>query len=321
MFCGKCGKEISDDSKFCANCGAAISPILDRGTKSKALLPWVLTAVLALVLGLFLYNATLSRRGAGEIQKQSAGVKQREERLPARPVESKPSPTQTRELSTEELFQLASPAVVLIEVFDDEGHKRGLGSGFVVSEDGSVVTNYHVIRGASRATVKFAEGASAPIVGVVGYDVERDVAIVKAGLMPSQTLKLGNSDGIHVGQRLVAIGSPLGFQNTVTDGIVSGTREGYIQMSVPISPGSSGGPVLNSKGEVVGVAVASITVGQNLNFAVPINWAKGYLGTAVLRSLAEITKENMVTERILDGSVSIPAGEKRQWQFRHCCPN
>jgi hypothetical protein len=178
-----------------------------------------------------------------------------------------------------------------------------------------VITNYHVIRGAYRATTKFGDGTFAPVLGVVAYDPDHDVAVIKVQATSPPTLKLGSSDSIRVGEHVAAIGSPLGFQNTVSEGIVSGLRGSVIQMSTPISPGSSGGPVLDPAGEVVGISVATITTGQNLNFAVPINWAKRYLGGAPPRSLAEVAQENTVIQPIMSGSVSVPAGQTRNWQI------
>jgi S1-C subfamily serine protease len=222
------------------------------------------------------------------------------------------APVQPRALSTEEVFQMASPAVILIEIYDEEGHKRGLGSGFAVSSDGSVVTNYHVIRGASRATAKFGDGTFATVSGVVAYDPGHDVAVIKIQGATPPTLKLGNSDSLHVGDHIVAIGSPLGLQNTVSEGIVSALRGGLVQMSAAISPGSSGGPVLNNTGEVVAISVATVAEGQNLNFAVPINWAKRYLGETPPRSLAEVAQENTVVQPVLTGTVSVPAGQAQR---------
>ncbi len=219
-----------------------------------------------------------------------------------------------RTLSTEELFQLASPAVVLVEVYDQEGHKRGLGSGFAASADGSVITNYHVIRGASRATAKFGDGTFAPVQGVVAYDPGHDVAVIKIQVMSPPTLKLGDSDKLRVGDHIVAIGSPLGLQNTISEGIVSAMRGGLIQMSAPISPGSSGGPIVNPAGEVVAISVATVMSGQNLNFAVPVNWAKRYLGETPARSLADVAQENTVAQSVLKGPLSVPAGQTQSTQ-------
>jgi S1-C subfamily serine protease len=234
----------------------------------------------------------------------------------ARPGAPQAVPAQPRVLSTQELFDLAGPAVVLIEVYDQEGHKRGLGSGFVVSSDGSAITNYHVIRGAYRATAKFSDGTFAPVSGIVAYDPDHDVAVIRVQGASPPTLQLGNAEDLRVGDHVVAIGSPLGLQNTVSEGIVSGLRGNLIQMSAPISPGSSGGPVLNSTGKVVGVSVATVMAGQNLNFAVPINWAKRYLGSAPARSLAEVATENTVVQDVLKGSLSVPAGQARTWQIQ-----
>lgn len=225
-----------------------------------------------------------------------------------------PAPrTETKELSTEEIFKLASPSVILLEVFDDENRKRGSGSGFVASPDGSVVTNYHVIRGAWSATARFQDGTSARVLGVVGFDRERDVAVIKLGTGNLPSLELGDSDNLRVGQRLIAIGSPLGFQNTVTEGILSGLRGGAIQMSTPISPGSSGGPVFNTHGEVVGITVATIVGGQNLNFAVPINWAKPHIGGYPSASLVDVARESTVVNNFLTGTISVEAREAKEW--------
>jgi len=229
---------------------------------------------------------------------------------------SQPAPAQPRVLTTEELFRSASPAVLLVEVYDDEGHVRGRGSGFVISSDGAAITNYHVIRGAYRASAKFGDSTFAPVLGVMAYDPGHDVAIIRIQAISPPTLKLGNSDNVNIGDRVLAIGSPLGLQNTVSEGIVSALRGNVIQMTAPISPGSSGGPVLNANGEVVGISTLTATMGQNLNFAAPINWAKRYLGGSPIRSLSEIAQENTVTQPILTGSVSVPARQSRNWQFQ-----
>ena len=220
---------------------------------------------------------------------------------------------QPTEPSTEELFRLASPAVVLIQVFDAAGKKRSQGSGFVVATDGSVVTNYHVIRGAFSALARTQDGSSWPVGGVVGYDSDRDVAVIKIEGSNMRALRVSDSEQLRVGQKLVAIGSPFGLQNTVSEGIISGLRGGLIQMTTPISPGSSGGAVLNSRGEVVAVAVATVRGGQNINFAVPIEWAKPYVGGPVHNTLAQITSRNTVTQYVVHETISVPAHDSRMW--------
>jgi S1-C subfamily serine protease len=281
---------------------------------------WLVAGILLLLYLSSKYDISFHKKSApGEALTSTPPAEEASNPRPATTktkARSPVAPVQPRVLSTEELFQMASPAVILIETYDEEGHERGFGSGFAVSSDGSVVTNYHVIRGASRATAKFADGTFATVSGIVAYDPDHDVAVIKIQGASPPTLKLGNSDSLRVGDHVVAIGSPLGLQNTLSDGIVSALRGGLIQMSAPISPGSSGGPVLNTAGEVVGISVATITAGQNLNFAVPVNWAKRYLGQTSLRSLAEVAQENTVSQSILAGPISIPAGQAHRWMVQ-----
>jgi len=203
--------------------------------------------------------------------------------------------------------------MILIQTYDDEGRLRGLGSGFVVSTSGTALTNYHVIRGAYRATVKFSDGSVGSVSGVDSYDPGRDLAMIQLTPAPKTVLELGDSDKVQVGDRVVAIGSPLGLQNTMSVGIVSALRNGVIQMSDPISPGSSGGAVLDRTGKVIAVAVAQMVGGQNLNFAIPINLAKPLWTGWQLRPLSDIAAENTVIEKVLDGSVTVPATQARTW--------
>jgi S1-C subfamily serine protease len=201
--------------------------------------------------------------------------------------------------------------VVLIEVFGDSGERVGTASGFVATEDGAVITNYHVVRGAHSASVHVQDGSTIPVQGVLGYDGHRDVAVVKVANLGAKALALGDSDRVQVGDRVVAIGSPLALQNTLSDGLVSGIRNGLIQTSTPISPGSSGGPFFNTNGEVVGIAVAGILGAENLNFVVPINWAKPYLHSSQITSLADLAEQNTVSHDVLATTISVPAHQQR----------
>ena len=174
----------------------------------------------------------------------------------------------------------ANGAVVSIVMSDKAGHPVAQGSGFLISKDGRVVTNYHVIKTGSSAMIKLPDGAFFPVDGVVASDKDRDVAIIKAHGNNFRTLTLGDSARLKVGEEVVAIGNPLSLESTVSNGIVSAMRtveeEGgkFLQITAPISHGSSGGPLFNMAGEVVGITSAGIKGGENLNFAIPINDVK-----------------------------------------------
>lgn len=173
--------------------------------------------------------------------------------------------------------------IVSIITSDKDSRPLAQGSGFIVSKDGRIVTNYHVIKNASSAIVKLPDGAFYAVAGVIAFDKNRDIAIIKADGKNFRTAILGNSDRVQVGESVVAIGSPLALESTVSNGIVSAVRniseqEGsLIQITAPISPGSSGGPLFNMSGEVVGITSAFLSGGESLNFAIPINDAKRLL--------------------------------------------
>ncbi|MFW6089342.1 MAG: S1C family serine protease [Gemmatimonadota bacterium] len=180
----------------------------------------------------------------------------------------------------EELSSLAMAAVVLVEVEADERSRQG--SGFIVDQEGVILTNHHVIRGATNATVRLSSGDVYDRVSVLAVDERRDLAVLKVSGFGLPTLHLGNSDSVRIGTDVIAIGSPLGLENTVSTGIVSGRRtepKGFqlLQITAPASTGSSGGPVMLRDGRVVGIAASQFRNGQNLNFAVPINYARGLL--------------------------------------------
>lgn len=164
---------------------------------------------------------------------------------------------------------------------DQEFRKRGLGSGFIVSSDGYVITNNHVIRKADEIEVVLEDG-SKHAATVVGTDPKTDIALLK--INTGKTLpevNLGNSSTLEIGDSVFAIGNPFGLGNTVTSGIVSakgrslglGAYDDFIQTDAAINPGNSGGPLFNLNGEVVGVNSAIIAGGQGIGFAIPINLA------------------------------------------------
>ena len=172
-----------------------------------------------------------------------------------------------------ELVERIGPSVVMIKTFDSGGQPFGQGSGFFL-EDGRIVTNTHVIQGAARAEILDSTGR---LVGIATYveavSTTADLAILPRVATEVRGLTLAADAEPRVGSRIIVIGAPEGFRHTVSDGLVNAVRDvdsqRLIQISAPISQGSSGGPVLNMSGEVVGVTVMSFSSGQNLNFAVP----------------------------------------------------
>jgi Flp pilus assembly protein TadD len=166
-------------------------------------------------------------------------------------------------------------AVVVVVSIDGKGRPVGQGSGFIVREDGAVVTNYHVISMAADIKIKLGMRVL-DVEGVLHADPENDLAIVKMEGKGYPKVRIGDANKLRVGEKIYVIGSPQGLENTISEGILSGIREvdrerKILQMTASISPGSSGGPLFNSSGEVVGVATFLIAETQNLNFAMPIN--------------------------------------------------
>lgn len=198
--------------------------------------------------------------------------------------------------STEDLKDLVVKVqgnIVLVMVYDGAGQQLGLGSGVAVGTD-LVVTNLHVvqIQGAMRATVSLPAGTEYPVEGIVAQDAFNDLALIKVGARLAPAV-LGDSDQLALGAKVLAIGNPLGLQNTVSEGIVSGLRElgnrKLIQTTAPISPGSSGGGLFDLNGRLVGITVAHIEGGQNLNLAVPVNLVKALLaGTGATVPLSAV---------------------------------
>ena len=179
-------------------------------------------------------------------------------------------------LSAEDIYKRCAPAIFYMEVFDSRGVMLGTGSGFFISDNGVAITCEHVINGSSAAKIYLPDGRTYWVDSIVSANESKDIAILKINADNLPYLPVGNSDIISGGQNIFAIGSPLGLSNTISDGIVSNPKRvvngtHYIQISSPISSGSSGGALLNEYGQVIGITAASFVDGQNLNLAVPIN--------------------------------------------------
>ncbi len=185
------------------------------------------------------------------------------------------------------VIKQALNSVVFIETHDAADKLLASGSGFIASPDGRIVTNFHVIKGAHSALVKLTNGSFFKAEGLVASDEAGDIAILKVGGSNLPALAISDSDKTVVGQTVVAIGSPLGLkslENTVSNGIISGVREisghKYLQTTAAASPGNSGGPLINTSGEVVGIITWKMLTGESLNFAIPGNSVKAVLAFA-----------------------------------------
>jgi hypothetical protein len=179
-------------------------------------------------------------------------------------------------LTPDKIAERAIPSVVLIKAADS------IGTGFVVSSDGLIATNLHVIGSARQATVVLADGREFKQIEVINHDDVHDLLLLRVPAKHLVPLTLGDSSKVKVGERVVAIGHPLGLGNTVSDGLVSAVRKinpqlTVLQVSAPISQGSSGGPLFNEAGEVIGISTLIVTQGQNLNFGMPVNQLKAML--------------------------------------------
>jgi len=218
--------------------------------------------------------------------------------------------------------------------------QQGAGSGFIISQDGYIVTNNHVVEGATEVMVTLANKQEYPA-QVIGRDPKTDIALVKiAPTAPLTAASLGDSAGLRVGDWVLAVGNPFGLSNTVTAGIVSakdrvigaGPYDDFIQTDAPINPGNSGGPLFNLQGEVVGINTAIIPNGQGIGFAVAVNQAKallpqleatgtvtrGYLGVHIQALTPELAKslnlqdtKGALVADVTTGSPAAAAGIKR----------
>ncbi len=181
------------------------------------------------------------------------------------------------------LASLIKPSVVVIESVDRNGYEGGRGTGFVVREDGVIATNFHVIGEHRDFSIRFSDGRTFRPRSILAIDRDRDLALVKIDAKKLPVLKLGNSRDLIPGQAVLSIGNPLGYEHSVSRGVIAAIRElefgdgrPMVQVAIPIEPGSSGSPALDLNGNVI--AILSIKSGGAMGFGVPVNELKRLLG-------------------------------------------
>lgn len=266
-FCPKCGKPFEGEKEnlnlvgkcvsqegFAPAADALLSAAEDTSKKKKR---GGLIAIIAAVVVLAFVGGMLAAGAFGQ------------ERKAAIPFSD----------DTEAIAQ-ASKSVVMLTCYDKDGEPCATGSGFAVFDDGIIVTNYHVIeQDTYRVKAQVEGGISFDCPTVLAYDAEKDIAILKADRKTDVALlSAGSANNLQKGEKVVAIGSPLGLINSVSTGVFSGYIDdkagSVLQFTAAISHGSSGGALFNDAGEVIGITFASLTDGQNLNLAVPIDDVK-----------------------------------------------
>lgn len=181
-------------------------------------------------------------------------------------------------MSVPDIAAAAEKAVVSIETLDRARNVMTSGSGWIVEPTGTIVSNYHVIAGGRGLRVTLSSGLSFNRVYVIAIDRARDLVLLGVDGRELPVLPVGTDDAVRVGDRVYVMGNPMGLDRTFSDGLISSRRlirgNQLLQITAPISHGSSGGPVMNGFGEVVGVAVSQLTEGQNLNLAIPSRYVR-----------------------------------------------
>lgn len=177
--------------------------------------------------------------------------------------------------TVEEIAEQLKPSICVITARGREAKRENLGTGFVVSADGLIATNSHVIGEGRPISVEFADGRKFDAVAVQAHDTRKDMAIIKIDAKDLKAIPLGDSDALKDGQAVLALGNPKGLKHSVVSGVVSGTREiegrKMIQIAIPVEPGNSGGPLVDMFGRAQGIITLKSLVTENLAFAGSIN--------------------------------------------------
>ncbi len=260
----------------------------------------------------------------------------KEVRSPSRPSPFPRGPRSPRDEFFEEFFEKFFEGQPM-----QQRPQRSLGSGFIISEDGYILTNSHVVEGADEVLVTLADGESKYTAEIKGLDQKLDIALLKIDAKRNLPVaQLGNSEELQIGEWVMAIGNPFGLEETVTAGIVSakervigaGPYDDFIQTDASINPGNSGGPLFNMQGDVVGINTAIVAGGQGIGFAIPINAAKliitqlrekgrvirGWLGVTAQKMTPELAETfgleeptGALVSEVVEGSPAEKAGLQR----------
>jgi S1-C subfamily serine protease len=194
-------------------------------------------------------------------------------------------------LTSRDIALRSFASVVLVSTADARGRPLSFGSGFVVRK-GVVLTNLHVLKGCTAGSVRLiGDGESARIAGALAWDAALDLALLSVPTLEAAPLSLGDSSAASIGDKVFVVSNPQNLEGTFSEGIVSGKRADVrlLQITAPISGGSSGGPVLDANARVIGVATSSLKTGQNLNFAITVEYvAKLMQAIGEVRELAKV---------------------------------
>ena len=317
MFCPSCGIQVPNESSFCLKCGRsmAIAPNAmasgaDTGSAPphrRGAVAWAIAAAAIGIASVCAYVYAGPRANSGSATSRIASAQSGVEIPTSKPSPTVPTPIR---LSPGDIAAKFSDAVVILESYDRNGLKAAQGSGFIISPDGKVLTNYHVIRGSSRMVARTHDQATHEVEYIAEFDVQHDLASIKISGNNLPSVHLGNSITVKTGDHVTALGAPLGLESTLSDGIISAIREAgtfrVFQTSTPISHGSSGGPLFDDYGDVIALAVATVEAGENLNFAVPIDAARPLKASERQTTFTELLSTTEVRQPILSSSVSVP---------------
>lgn len=275
---------------------------------------WIITIVVVLLAGFLLGGSIVAENSGVPLLTGLLGTGESEPAQNVSPLKTA-SATATLPMGVADIAEKAGPAVVNVEarikvstgmsdpfmndpffreffgksmpVFPESRYEKGIGTGFIISADGYIITNQHVINNADQITVKLTGKKQSLPARIVGQDYELDLAVLKIEGEGYPTLPMGDSDKMRVGDWVVAIGQPYGLDHTVTTGVVSAkgrpitiqdrNYKNLIQTDAAINPGNSGGPLLNMRGQVIAINTAVNAQAQGIGFAIPINTAKGVL--------------------------------------------